>query len=70
MNLYLLQLGIFDDGDVEPTFCIMLTDVVNLAAFEQLLQVGEQQYGTRPPPHAQFWDCSLAPAGFEEFPSD
>lgn len=58
-ELHLLSLGIFDDGDVEPAFHLMLIDSpqVTLAQCQDLLEVAETSYGRRPPTHAQFWDC-------------
>jgi hypothetical protein len=55
---WLLQLGIFDDDDDEPTFVIMLIDQpITLDMLNDLLEAGAELYGRTPPAHAQFWDC-------------
>jgi CTP:molybdopterin cytidylyltransferase MocA len=60
---HLLQLGIFDDHDVAPTFVIMLIDSPTVTAEQcaDLLAAGVEQYGTTPPAHAQFWACDPEP---------
>jgi len=71
---YLIELGVFDDGDRAPTQIIALytppEDVVpaDIAALcQEMLQAAESTLKRfRPiPPHAQFWACSPQPDDIE-----
>lgn len=75
---YLLELGVFDDFDVEPTlitgFLIPNDDVTDEQLIDALIEyadeirdVAEQQYGRKFPHSAEFWFCSMQ---MQEFPDD
>lgn len=67
---YMLELGVFDDGDVCPTlvagFLIPNDDCTEEQLYAGLIEyadevreVAEQQYGRKFPKHAEFWYCSV-----------
>ena len=70
VKTYLLELGVFDDFDVQPTlitgFLIPNPDVTPeqlLHAFveyaDEIRDVAVQQYGRKFPHSAEFWFCSV-----------
>jgi hypothetical protein len=68
----MIELGIFDDGDVLPTTCIMLAETDDLATIQggvdiltgliELRAAAEQEYGRAAPASALFWSCHPDPA--------
>ena len=66
---YLLELGVFDDGDKVPTVVVTTfraggpfkwrrTLRTVAAVIPDLREAAEIEYGRKFPPHAEFWSCS------------
>jgi hypothetical protein len=62
----LIELGIFDDGDVLPTVCLADGDtkdslVLFRLTLHDLRAAAEKEYGRKAPDHAIFWRAHPEP---------